>query len=164
MAAVLDTTSYTFTQFERLVPLTSVRPPAGVFNATFADHGFSNLRTCTAVPGTAFDLTFNLTGARRLIFKGGLSASVPLSMWWWDIRTAGKRGLVTIRTDGGEQRVVPVLELGISSVEIDQELRADGGAAPAYEGFIDATGVWRGKTEVSGYGLVEIVVLGVFDY
>lgn len=61
-------------------------------------------------------------------------------------------------------RLADGAELNISSVEADRELRADGGAALTYEGFLKVTGVWRGETTVSGYGLVEIVVLGVFGY
>lgn len=68
-AAVLDITSSTFAQFECLVPLTSIRAPAGVFNATCADFGFSNPRTWTSVPCTAFELTIQPNGL----------AAVPLS-------------------------------------------------------------------------------------
>ncbi|KAF4920032.1 Kievitone hydratase [Colletotrichum viniferum] len=109
---------------------------------------------------------------------------VPMSVWVWE-EAGAAAGLATTRDGRDVQKVVPVtslvpsnrtytspssgavypldwtLELGdatrlsISSVRPDQEMVAEGGLLPTYEGYVTVSGVYQGNQTVEGYGLVE---------
>ncbi|KAJ0269028.1 hypothetical protein COL940_012817 [Colletotrichum noveboracense] len=113
---------------------------------------------------------------------------VPMSVWVWE-EAGAAAGLATIRDGRDVQKVVPVtslvpsnrtytshssgavypldwtLELGdatrlsISSVRPDQEMVADGGLLPTYEGYVTVSGVYQGNQTVEGYGLVELEIV-----
>ncbi|KAI8176559.1 hypothetical protein K4K48_008711 [Colletotrichum sp. SAR 10_66] len=113
---------------------------------------------------------------------------VPMSVWVWE-EAGAAAGLATIRDGRDVQKLVPVtslvpsnrtytspssgavypldwtLELGdatrlsISSVRPDQEMVAEGGLLPTYEGFVTVSGVHQGNQTVEGYGLVELEIV-----
>uniref|UniRef100_L2FT70 Kievitone hydratase n=1 Tax=Colletotrichum fructicola (strain Nara gc5) TaxID=1213859 RepID=L2FT70_COLFN len=113
---------------------------------------------------------------------------VPMSVWVWE-EAGAAAGLATIRDGRDVQKVVPVtslvpsnrtytshssgavypldwtLELGdatrlcISSVRPDQEMVAEGGLLPTYEGYVTVSGVYQGNQTVEGYGLVELEIV-----
>ncbi|KAH0432263.1 kievitone hydratase [Colletotrichum camelliae] len=118
----------------------------------------------------------------------GSSYDVPMSVWVWE-EAGAAAGLATIRDWRDVQKVVPVtslvpsnrtytspssgavypldwtLELGdatrlsISSVRPDQEMVAEGGLLPTYEGYVTVSGVYQGNQSVEGYGLVELEIV-----
>ncbi|KAF0331875.1 kievitone hydratase [Colletotrichum asianum] len=116
------------------------------------------------------------------------SYDLPMSVWVWE-EAGAATGLATIRDGRDVQKVVPVtslvpsnrtytspssgavypldwtLELGdatrlsISSVRADQEMVAEGGLLPTYEGYVTVCGVYQGDQTVEGYGLVELEIV-----
>jgi hypothetical protein len=114
-------------------------------------------------------------------------SAIPMSIWTWKDGTSSLAGLATIREAPGIQTVVPVTSLqpsnrtytskatnsvypldwvlkladgtrlSVSSVRPDQELFAQGGIYPTYEGYVTVTGTYKGSRKVTGYGLVEVV-------
>ncbi|KAH7142954.1 hypothetical protein B0J13DRAFT_676159 [Dactylonectria estremocensis] len=112
--------------------------------------------------------------------------ALPFSIWVWQDTPDGSGGLATTREAGGVHSVVPVksletsgrtftspttdivydldwtlkladgTEFRVSSVREDQELYAEGGLFPTYEGFVTVTGAHKDGRKIKGYGLVEI--------
>ncbi|KAK3387371.1 hypothetical protein B0H63DRAFT_500682 [Podospora didyma] len=128
----------------------------------FALHIESGIPGVTDIPMSIWtwkDAASNLAGVATIRDAPGINRVVPLASLQPSNRTYTSNATTAVYPLDWVLRLADGTNLTISSTREDQELFVQDGALPfpAYEGYVTATGTYKGCRKVTGYGVVEVV-------